>query len=340
MSAPRAIALSAAVAVLAAGSFSAQQAPAGDLSEVRRLINAGEPRQALQRLQELEAGERAGSPAQAGLLRGVARYHADDPAGAVDALDPILADLPEGSIERREAEQVLGLALFVTGRFREAIPRLEATRRWAPSNLELAYALGQAYVQTHRPDASRGVLADVYGVPPDSAAAHLLNAQAMIRLEMEELAEGELRKAIAADPRLPNAHFLLGQIALFRGRLDEAVDLTRRELEISPGHAMALSQLGDAYSRLGKVDEAIAALQKSIWSNPYYSAPYLLLGRAYMKKGDAQAAEGMLRRAIQYDPNNRAAHYVLGQLLQTLGRTEEAARELGIAERLTSPRGR
>jgi tetratricopeptide (TPR) repeat protein len=42
----------------------------------------------------------------------------------------------------------------------------------------------------------------------------------------------------------------------------------------------------------------------------------------------------MLTRAIEYDPNNRSAHYLLGQLLQRLGRTEEAKREFGIAERL------
>jgi Flp pilus assembly protein TadD len=53
-----------------------------------------------------------------------------------------------------------------------------------------------------------------------------------------------------------------------------------------------------------------------------------------MKKGQPATAEGMLRRALQYDPNNKAAHYLLGQLLQQTGRTEEARRELEIAEKL------
>jgi tetratricopeptide (TPR) repeat protein len=316
------------------------QAGESALSEARRLINDGQPRQAVEQLQSLKAGADAAQQPQIDLLLGVAYYHADEPAKAVEVLAPVVDRLPADSLARREAEQVLGLSAVVIGKFAEAIPRLEATRRWAPDNQELAYALAQAYVQTQRPDSARATLASIYGVPPDSAAAHLLAAQLMIRLEMEPLADVELTKAVEKDARLPGANLLLGQIALFRGRLPEAVSLTLRELAISPANAMAFSQLGDAYVRQAKWDDAITALQKSIWLNPYYSAPYILLGRAYVKKAQPAVAEGMLRRAIQFDPNNRTAHYLLAQLLQQAGREEEAKREFEIAERLKSPRDR
>ncbi|MGH9373858.1 MAG: tetratricopeptide repeat protein [Vicinamibacterales bacterium] len=310
------------------------------LAEVRRLINAGEAKKALKELQALTPETEPGRRAQIALLYGVAYYHADNPAKAVETLTPLLDQLPADSIERREAEQVLGLALFVTGQFADAVPRLEATRRWAGDNLELAYALGQAYIQTQRPDAARAVLASIYDVPADSAAAHLIAAQTMIRLQVEAQAEGELTKAIEKDPRLPHANFLLGQVALFRGRLPEAVALTERELAVNPGNSMALAQLGDALVRQSKWDEAIRALQKSIWLNPYYSAPYILLGRAYSKKDQPSTAEGMFRRAIEFDPNNRTAHYLLAQLLHQTGRVEEAKREFEIAERLSGPQAR
>ena len=319
---------------LAAGSIQAAE----DLADVRRLINGGEPRKALEKLKTWPVETDPARQAQVRLLLGVAHYHADDPARAIEALTPIVDALPAGSIERREAEQILGLALSVTGRFAEAVPRLEATRRWAGDNQELAYALGQAYIQTQRAAAARGVMASIYRVPAESAGAHLIAAQMMIRLEMESQAEAELAAAIEKDPRLPNANLLLGQIALFRGRLPEAIALTERELGLNPANAMALSQLGDAFVRQSKWDEAIATLQKSIWLNPYYSAPYILLGRAYTKKDQPATAEGMFRRAIQYDPNNRTAHYLLAQLLQQSGRLEEAKREFEIAERLRGPR--
>lgn len=316
------------------------QGSAPTLSEARRLINAGEPAKAIEKLKTLGPDQDAETQLRVSLLLGVAHYHADDAAKAFELLAPIVDRLPRDSIERREAEQVAGLAAVVVGRYADAVPRLEATRRWAPDNMELAYALAQAYIQTRQPDAARQALAAIYGVAPESAGAHLIAAQMMARLEMDGEAEVQLAKALEKEPRLPSVNLLLGQIALFRGRTAEAIALTRRELAINPANAMALSQLGDAYVREAQWDEAIVTLQKSIWLNPYYSAPYILLGRAYLKRAQPAVAEGMLRRAIALDPNNRGAHYLLAQLLQQAGRVEEAGREFEIAERLRSPRER
>jgi tetratricopeptide (TPR) repeat protein len=326
--------------LLGAAAVSAQEAPAAKVrSEARALINAGKPRDAIAMLEKIRAGGASLEPEIAQLL-GVAYYHADDYSRAIELLTPLVDRLPEDSTERRETVQVLGLSLYLAGRFAEAVPRLEATRAWASGNQQLAYVLGQAYIQTRQPAKAREVLAALFGVPPESAAAHLIAAQLMIRLEHEALARPELERALTLDPKLPRANFLLGQMALFRGRLDEAIALTERELAINPGDAMALSQLGDAYVRGSKWDEAIAALQKSIWLNPFYSAPYILMGRAYLKKSEPAMAENMLRRAIEYDPNNRTAHYVLAQLLQQTGRIEEAKKEFAIAERLQGQPGR
>jgi tetratricopeptide (TPR) repeat protein len=326
---------------LALGAVPAAQesAAARMRSQARAFINAGKPREAIALLHRLRRQDALLDPEVAHLL-GVAYYHADEYARAIDLLEPVVDRLPDGSIERREAVQVLGLSLHLSGRFADAIPRLEATRAWAADNQELAYVLAQAYIQTRQPARARAILAPLFGAPPDSAGAHLLAAQMMIRLEHEALARPELERALAIDPRLPRANFLLGQMALFRGRLDEAIALTERELAINPGDAMALSQLGDAYVRGSKWNQAIASLQKSIWLNPFYSAPYILMGRAYMKTGEPAMAEGMLRRAIQYDPNNRTAHYVLAQLLQQTGRIDEARKEFAIAEKLQGESGR
>jgi len=299
------------------------------LAEARGLINAGKAKAAVEKLGVLESSD----PRVTHLL-GVAYYHADDHAHAIDTLTSIVDTLPEGSLERREAVQVLGLSHYLAGQLAQCIPFLERTREWAAENTELAYVLANAYIQTRRADEARQSVARLFRVPEDSAAAHLLTAQMMVRLEFEDLADAELKKAIAKDARIPQAHYLLGQAAIFRARLDEAVSLLERELEVNPGNAMALYRLGDAYTRQLKWDDAIKALQKSIWLNPNFSGPYILLGKAYLKKGQPGTAEGMLRRAIEYDPNNKSAHYLLAQLFQQTGRAEEAKREFEIAERL------
>jgi tetratricopeptide (TPR) repeat protein len=323
--------LAASVLVGLGASGSAQEpglAPA--LAEARALLNAGRAAAALERLSSL------GGDPRVALLRGVAYYHANQPAKAIEALEPLVATLPDGP-ERREAVSVLGLSRYLAGHVAEAIPLLEQARAWAERDTELAYVLGMAYIQTLQTTRARETWGRAFGVAPDSPAGRLVTAQMMVRAQLDELAEAELKAALAQDPRLPRANFLLGQTALFRGRLEEGVALLRRELEINPADAMALYRLGDAYARQLKWDEAVTALQRSIWINPFYSGPYVLLGRAYAKRGDAAAAEGMLRRAIEYDPNNKTAHYLLGQLLQQAGRSEEARRELELAERLQTP---
>lgn len=318
------------VAASPAGAEGPGEARAAALAEARRLIDGGQPGVAAQTLEALGSDD---DPRVRHLL-GVARYRADQHLEAIALLEPLVEAFPDGSVERREVVQVLGLSLYLVGRLKEAIPLLERTAEWAESNAELAHVLGMAYIQTQQPERARAWFARTFGVPADSAAAHLLTAQLMIRAELDDLAETELRQALAADPRLPHARFLLGQTALFRGRVEEAVDLLQGELAVNPGDSMAHYRLGDAFLHRREWDRAIEALQRSIWLNPFFSGPYVLLGRAYTQKGQPGTAEGMLRQAIAYDPNNSVAHYLLGQLLQRAGRVEEARRELDLAERL------
>src|SRR5204863_5957765 len=185
---------------------------------------------------------------------------ANDAAKAIETLAPIVERLAPGSLERREAVQVLGLSHFLAGHLKEAIPYLEETRPLVPDDIKLAYTLGMAYAQTRQPAKAREAFARTFRVPADSAAAHLVAGQMMNRLELEELAEAELRQAIRMDPRLPEAHYTLAQIAIFRSRLDEALALLREELAINPAHAMALYRTGDVHSRRLEWDAAIAAL--------------------------------------------------------------------------------
>jgi tetratricopeptide (TPR) repeat protein len=304
-------------------------AAAAALASARELIERGRPAEAIASLETLDQSD----PRVAELL-GVAWYHRDDHARAIQLLSPLVNRFAAESLEARETVQVLGLSYYLAGRLGDAIPLLEQTREWAADNLELAQVLGMAYIQTRQPDRARTAFARAFGVGEASAAAHLLAAQMMVRVEFHEMADAELHKALALDARLPHANLLLAQNAIFRNRLDEGIAYLQKELALNPANAMALYRLGEAYSRQPDWDKAIAALQQSLWINPYFSGPYIVLGRAYMAKGQPSTAEGMLRRAVEYDPNNKAARYLFGQVLQRLGRAQEAQQQLEIAARL------
>ena len=323
-----------AILILAALSGPMQVSPPSSLSPelaaLRTQILDGRSDAALEQLAKMPAD----APAVR-YLTGLAFYHRDDHVRAIEYLAPVAQTFAAGSLERREAVQVLGLSYYVAGRLREALPALEETRQWAKDNSELGHVLGLVYIQTQQPDKARTVIAETFGVDPSSVAAHLYTAQLMIRLEFHEAAGVELGRALAIDPKTPQAHALLGQLAVYRARLDEGIALFKKAIEISPLDAMAHYRLGETYARQQRWDDAIEALQHSIWINPFFSGPYIVLGRAYMTKGQPSTAEGLLRRAVEYDPNNKSAHYLLGQALQKLGRDSDAAKEFDIAASLS-----
>jgi tetratricopeptide (TPR) repeat protein len=327
-------ALPTAVFVLSLTTITAAQSPpdslTSQLAAARQLVDQGKPREAVGALSALDRSD----PRVAELL-GVAYYHADDYAQAIEVLAPVVSKLPGDSIEQREAEQVLGLSYYLAGRLPEALPLLERTSRWATDNLQLAQVLGMAYIQTRQPDRAREALARAFGVDPASAGAHLLAAQMMIRVEFFEMADAELGRALAMDPRLPRVNFLLGENAIYRNRIEDGVAYLEKELALNPGDAMSLYRIGEAWSRRAAWDKAIPPLQRSIWINPFFSGPYIVLGRAYLATAKPDAAEGMLQHAVELDPNNKAAHYLLGQVLQRLGKAEQAKEQFEIASKLS-----
>jgi Flp pilus assembly protein TadD len=52
------------------------------------------------------------------------------------------------------------------------------------------------------------------------------------------------------------------------------------------------------------------------------------------KKGESELAIRALQRAADMDPNNSITHHLLGQAYRDVGKTEDATRELKLAEQL------
>jgi tetratricopeptide (TPR) repeat protein len=247
---------------------------------------------------------------------------------AAELFEKAVAIEKPDSSEYRESVLLLAQSYYLQNKPAQALPWLERAVQLRLNTLEVSYMLGNTYIQTRQPDKAVEAFALMFGYKPDSAAAHLVAAQFMIRQEFEEDAVKEIHKALELNPNLPQAHYLLGELAIFRSNIDEAVEHLTREIALNPDFAMAYYKLGDAYTRREQWDQAIPQLQRAIWLNPNYSGPYILLGKAYFKRGELANAEGMLRRAIAIDPNNQSAHYILGQTLMQAGKTEEARKML------------
>ncbi|MGA3202211.1 MAG: tetratricopeptide repeat protein [Bryobacteraceae bacterium] len=259
---------------------------------------------------------------------------------SIETLERAVAAEKPGSTEYRESAVILGQSYYMTAHTPEATAWLQKAVDDGVRINEVFYMLGNCYIQQREPAKSRAAFAAMFGVPVESAAAHLLTAQFMMRQEFEEFAQTELASALELDPKIPQAHYMLGMMAIFRNEIDKGIAEMRQEISLNPDFAMAHYKLGDAYTRREDWDAAIPPLERAVWLNPDYSGPYILLGKAYFKKRDLGSAEGMLRRAIKMDPGNYQAHYMLGQVLIQAGKAEEGRRMLEESQKLRDPGGK
>ncbi len=303
------------------------------LGHAEKLIGAGDLQGALAELDALAAEH----PEPAGLeyLRGFAYYQESDLGDAETALARAVSqDAGDG-----RSRQLLGLTLYRRGRPAEAIRALEAGRAAGGSGAALAngddgYLLALCYIDAQRYDDARRSIAAEYGFPAESAAAYLATARILVRKESMEAAEAAARKSLELNPRFPLAHELLGEIDLAKSDISAAIQEFQSERALNPLHAAVYERLGDAYFRNGDYELARQSLDRALLLDQSSTGPYILLGKVLMKQQNSLMALGYLQRAARMDPANYATHYLLGQAYHATGRTEEAAREFQLSERM------
>jgi predicted Zn-dependent protease len=158
----------------------------------------------------------------------------------------------------------------------------------------------------------------------------------LLRREYVPVAQQFARKALELDPQLPLAHALLGEVALAGEHLDDAIAEFERERARNPLDGSVYDRLGDAYTRAGNYAKAQQALQQALLLEPNSTGPYILLGKVLLKRQDPISAAMYLERAETMDPANYMTHNLLGQAYRALGRTEDASREMQLAQKTQS----
>lgn len=323
------------VAGLRAQSVDSPGAPSSsdqkNLLQLRQMIDRGSAAEALKQLDALATQHPI--PAGVDRMRGIALYSQNRFSEA----DAAFANALKLDPHDEEATQMRGLTLFRLGRPTDAIPLLEAAHNWTShTKIDPSYVLALCYLDTRRYDDARRAFATQYRFPPDSAQAYLLAARMLLRREYLPVAQDFARKALELDPQIPLAHALLGEIALAGEHLGEAIAEFEKERTRNPLEGSIYDRLGDAYIRRGDYTKAQQALQQALLLEPTSTGPYILLGKAFLKGQDPVSAIMYLERAEKMDSGNYMTHNFLGQAYRALGRTDDANRELQIAQKLRS----
>lgn len=308
---------------------SARQSSEETLASAHRMLEHGKVEEALSLLEQLSSA--AESPKGVQHELGIAYYRTGKLAPAEQAFAKAIKEDPEDL----ESIQMRGLTLYRMGHPAEAIPFLEQVRRWTPNaNADANYVLGLCYLNSQRLDEARAAFANQFAVPPNSGPAYLLLAKMLMQAHLPEAAGQAAKKSIELSPALPLAHFVLGEVYLFKSDTDAALREFQQEREINPTNPAVYDRLGDTYLRSGQDQLAQEALSKAISLDTSSTGPFILMGKVLLRRNDPQTSLLYLQHAEKMDAGNYITHTLLGQAYRSLGREEDAKKEIDAASKI------
>jgi Tfp pilus assembly protein PilF len=158
----------------------------------------------------------------------------------------------------------LGLALYLRGRYDEAVQSLLKGVSLNPSDARAYYFLSKAYEQAPGlADPVVEAFRRYAELRAHDALATYYYAISLWKGRRSETSpayldhvESQLKKAVALDPSLPDAHLQLANLYSQRLRYDAAVPEYQQALRLAPNVPDAHFRLGQAYVHLGKKELA------------------------------------------------------------------------------------
>jgi TolB-like protein/Tfp pilus assembly protein PilF len=126
--------------------------------------------------------------------------------------------------------------------------------------------------------------------------------------------------------------------------LQKAAEYFRMAIDSDPGYALAYAGLADAYNLMAAYfilpgressAKAKAALLKALEIDDQLAEPHITLAAIYTEdEFEWEKGEEQFRRGIELNPSYATGHQWYGEFLAAMGRSDEAIRELHIAQEL------
>jgi Flp pilus assembly protein TadD len=218
------------------------------------------------------------------------------------------------------------MALNHPGRAIEFVRQMD---RAYPNDPELLYLGSHVYSALAMRQALELLKAD-----PDSYEAQQMNAEVLAQQGKYAEAAEEYRKVLALKPNLPDIHYQIGRLLLLEPRgpdtLKQAQEEFEKELAIDPKDAAAEFELGQMAFEARNWDEAVRRFRRATQIQPDDAPAWTGLGKSLIAAGNPQEAVAPLQKAVQLDPADPEVHYQLSFAFRRTGRSQDAAKELGI----------
>lgn len=264
---------------------------------------------------KVEAALRPGTPAKARLNLAESLLEQGDNAGASD----LLRKSPPSAQSDRDLYSILEAKLDVaSGNTLDAaqamLPLLRGKQ--PPENILTISTLLQ--------QAGKQAMGEVIRISPDSAYAHLLQAQIEDARHHTAQAISEYQQAVQAAPNDPTTHFKLGDYLWQSGKFEEAIVALQHGVNLDAHNAAAFYQLGDCYVNLAEPKKALPFLEQAVGLDPTLDAAYKDLGKIYYDQGNYDDSVHVLKKVVDRDSDG-SVNYLLFRDYSRLKNAPEAA---------------
>jgi tetratricopeptide (TPR) repeat protein len=151
-------------------------------------------------------------------------------------------------------------------------------------------------------------------------------------------AQPPLMKSLDLNPDYVPARLFLGLTLEELGQEQSAIDSYRLAIKVAERSGFKGEQpylyLGRLLYRQNRIDDSLTYLQKAVEANPQSCESLCLLARGLLSKSREAGAITALNQCRRSDPRYPEAHYLLSRIYLRQGKTEEAARELALFQKL------
>jgi tetratricopeptide (TPR) repeat protein len=234
-------------------------------------------------------------------------------------LDPNLA----------EAHSNLGLALFMEGRYEDAIPHFRKALELNPKLPRTEVLLALSYFNTNQLRRAVPLLETAHSANKRDTVVIEHLAEAYLRLKEFGNALALSGQWVELEPNNPDALYLNGQAAFSLG-----VSSYQKLKEVAPNSYRVHQLQGDFFRQRGQLEPAIAEYKQAIGEKPDVPGLHYQLGRVYWENGRLDEAREEFSRELLLSPFDPATNYLIGDVYLQQGNLTESAKYLAQATRL------
>lgn len=239
-----------------------------------------------------------------------------------------------------EVHGELGLLLYRTGRFEEAVPELGRAAQLNPKSSDYSLKLASSLLALHRYQVALDLLRAFEASFGSLAEYQYDLGIALYGTRQYDPALAAFTKAAEIDPHMDGAYFFIGNTYAAMSNLDRATGFYRKALALNSANAGYYSALGKVLAELGPENEreAISLFRKALKLKPDDIPSKLALGKLCARLGDFSCARPLLEEVASHFPDEVAPHVILARIYTKLNLPDKAELERQEVKRIERSR--